>query len=69
MTKLKKMDYSKSLQPSLPQNLVNLLHLLQEGLIVLDPSGVVVFAYQATGNSFGVADHNDLLGKHFSELY
>lgn len=63
------MDYSKSLQPSLPQNLLNLLQLMQEGLIVLDPSGVVVFAYQSAGRLFGVADHNDLLGKHFSELY
>jgi len=63
------MDHSKSHQASLPQNLINLLQLLQEGLIVLDPSGVVVFAYQAAGHFFGVADHNDLLGKHFSELY
>jgi PAS domain-containing protein len=63
------MDYSKSFQPSLPQNLINLLQLMQEGLIVLDPSGVVVFAYQAADKLSGVADHNDLLGKHFSELY
>lgn len=63
------MDNLKSLQSSLPQNLINLLQLMQEGLIVLDPSGTVVFAYQAAGKFFGVADHNDLLGKHFSELY
>lgn len=63
------MDYSKSLQPKLPQNLINLLQLMQEGLIVLDASGVVVFAYQAATKLVGIADHNDLLGKHFSELY
>jgi PAS domain-containing protein len=63
------MDHSKSLQSALPQNLVNLLQLMQEGLIVLDPSGIVVFSYQAAGKLFGVTDHNDLLGKHFSELY
>ena len=63
------MEYSKSIQPSLPKNLVNLLQLMQEGLIVLDTSGVVVFASQAASKLFGIADHNDLLGKHFSELY
>lgn len=63
------MDHSKSLQSSLPQNLINLLQLMQDGLIVLDPSGTVVFAYQTAENLFQVADHNDLLGKHFSELY
>lgn len=63
------MDQSKTLQPALPRNLVNLLQLMQEGLIVLDTSGVVVFAYQAAGKFFDVTDHNDLLGKHFSELY
>jgi len=62
------MDHVKSLQSTLPQKLVNLLHLMQEGLIVLDTSGVVVFAYQSAGNFFEVAD-TDLLGKHFSELY
>lgn len=62
------MDHLK-LQPALPHNLVQLLHLMQEGLIVLDTSGVVVFAYQSAEKLFGLADHDELIGKHFSELY
>lgn len=63
------MEPSKSTKPTLPQNLIHLLQLMQEGLIVLDPSGIIVFTCQAAGKVFGVADHNVLLGKHFSELY
>ncbi len=53
----------------LPQNLNSFLRLLQEGLIVLDPSGYVIDVYELAGKLFGISDHNDLLGKHFSELY
>ena len=63
------MNSVTSIQSSLPQNLINLLQLMQEGLIVLDASGTIVFAYQTAGKLIGVVDHNDLIGKHFSELY
>lgn len=53
----------------LTQPLSNFLKLLQEGLIVLDPSGYIIEAYQAAGKHFGIPDHTDLIGKHFSELY
>lgn len=53
----------------LTQPLTDLLKLLQEGLIVLDPSGYIIDAYEAAGKLFGTTDHTDLLGKHFSELY
>jgi sensor histidine kinase regulating citrate/malate metabolism len=47
----------------------NLLQSMQEGLIVLDPSGYVVTVTEAAGKLFGMTNHNKLLGKHFSELY
>lgn len=53
----------------LTQSLRDLMKLLQEGLIVLDPSGHIVDVYETAGKAFGIADHTDLIGKHFSELY
>lgn len=46
----------------------SLLYLMQEGLIVLDSTGFIVFAYEIVAELFGI-DHAQLIGRHFSELY
>ncbi|MBI1767887.1 MAG: hypothetical protein HY015_06170 [Bacteroidetes bacterium] len=64
------MDNVNSKQATvLSQNFNSFLRLMQEGLIVLDPSGYVVDVYEAAGKIFGTSNHNELVGRHFSDLY